>query len=333
MSGFIAGAGVLALIAVLFVVLPLVRVRARRPPAAIAAVVAALGLSALSVLTYSWLGSPTAIRLSAANARNAAGSIAQLARHVEQDPQDFEGWLKLGGAYELGNDYPLALRAYQRADELAAGQSAEALEGIGESLLIMQGINGPQVAQAGADLERALVLDPKSMKALFWSAILAEQTGRLAVARTRLAAMLAGDPAPPANIRAVLQQQISAIDAQLHPPVDAATAIRLHVSLAPQLAAHVPADASLFVFVQAADGGAPLAVHRGTASLPQDVVLSADDAMIAKRAVKPGQKVTVVARISISGNPLPQKGDLYGQIEYVAGKTGPRSLEIDKLNP
>jgi cytochrome c-type biogenesis protein CcmH len=140
-------------------------------------------------------------------------------------------------------------------------------------------------------------------------------------------------PAPPANVRADLQQQISALDAQLHPPVDAATAIRLHVSLSPQLSAHVPANASLFVFVRAADGGAPLAVHRSTVSLPQDLVLSADDAMIAKRAVKPGQKVTVVARISTSGNPLPQKGDLYGQIEYVAGKTGPRALEIDKLSP
>jgi hypothetical protein len=55
--------------------------------------------------------------------------------------------------------------------------------------------------------------------------------------------------------------------------------------------------------------------------------------MIASRSVQPGQKVTVVARISASGNPLPQSGDLYGQIDYVAGKTGPRSIEIDKLTP
>lgn len=334
MSGFFVGAGVLALIAVLFVVLPLVRVRAKRPPAAIAAFVATLALIAFSVLIYSWLGSPAAIRLSAANARNAAGSIAQLARHVEQDPQDFEGWLKLAGAYELGNDFPLALHAYQRADELADGQSPAALAGMGESLLAIQGsAQGPDVQRAAEDFERALALDPKSPKALYYSALLAMQSGHLELARARFTTMLGIKPSPPANVLAALRQEITAIDAQLHPPVDAATAIRLHVALSPKLAAQVPANASLFVFVQAPDGGAPLAVHRGTASLPQDLVLSADDAMIAKRAVKPGQKVTVVARISASGNPLPQKGDLYGQIEYVAGKTGPRSLEIDKLNP
>lgn len=333
MSGFLAGAGALALIAVLFVVLPLVRARATRPPAAISALIAALALIGLSVLTYSWLGSPGAIRLAAANARNASGSIAQLARHVERDPHDLEGWLQLGGAYGQTGQYALALRAYQQADTLAGGQSATALTGIGESLLLLQGLQGPQTTQAAADFERALALDPKSAKGLFYSALLAEQAGRLELARTRFAAMLNITPGPPPNVRAALEKQISTIDAQLHPAIDAATAIRLHVSLAPQLAAHVPSNASLFVFVRAADGGAPLAVRRSAVTLPQDLVLSADDAMMAQRAVRPGQKVTVVARISASGNPLPQRGDLYGQIEYVAGKTGPRSLEIDKLSP
>lgn len=334
MSGFLAGAAVLALIAILFVALPLLRVRTARPPAAIAAGVTALALIALSALTYRWLGDPAAIRLSEANARTAADSIAQLARHVEHEPQDFEGWIKLAEAYEQNDRFPLALNAYQRADTLAGGQSPVALAGMGESLLAIQGsAQGPDVQRAAQYFDRALALDPKSPKALFYSAMLAEQHGQLELARQRFTTMLDIKPAPPASVLAALRQQITAIDAQLHPPVDAATAIRLHVSLDPKLAKQVPANASLFVFVQAADGGAPLAVHRSSASLPQDVVLSADDAMIAKRAVKPGQKVTVVARISPSGNPLPQKGDLYGQIEYVAGKTGPRPLEIDKLSP
>src|SRR6185312_12535635 len=120
-----------ALIAVLFVVLPLVRARAAPPPAASAAMVAALALIGLSVLIYSWLGSPAAIRLSAANARNASGSIGQLARHVEHDPRDLAGWLQLGGAYGQSGQYALAMRAYHTADKLADGQSAPALAGIG----------------------------------------------------------------------------------------------------------------------------------------------------------------------------------------------------------
>jgi len=334
MSTFIAAAAALALVAVLFVVLPLLRTRAALAPSATAAVVATLAVVGLSVLIYSVLGSPAAIRLAAAEAKGADGSLAQLARHVERDPDDLDGWLRLGGSYVRDGQYALALRAYQRADTLSHGQSAAALTGSGEALLLLQdGLQGPQTAPAAADFERALQLDPRSPKSLFYSALLAEQAGRLQVARTRFAAMLNLNPAPPANVRAALVKQIASIDAQLKPPIDAATAIRLHVSLAPKLAARVPPNASLFVFVRAADGGAPLAVRRGAVNLPEDLVLSADDAMIAQRAVRPGQKVTVVARISASGSPLPQSGDLYGQIEYVAGKTGARALEIDKLSP
>jgi cytochrome c-type biogenesis protein CcmH len=140
-------------------------------------------------------------------------------------------------------------------------------------------------------------------------------------------------PSPPPNLRSALQKVIDQIDVKLHPPVDTATAIQLHVMLAPGLAAKVPPNASLFVFVQGPSGGAPLAVKRSSATLPQDVVLSADDAMIAQHAVRPGQKVTVVARISSSGSPLARSGDPYGQIDYVAGKTGLRYLEIDRLSP
>jgi hypothetical protein len=41
----------------------------------------------------------------------------------------------------------------------------------------------------------------------------------------------------------------------------------------------------------------------------------------------------VIARISTSGSPLPLPGDLYGQIDTVAGKSGPRALQIDRLSP
>jgi cytochrome c-type biogenesis protein CcmH len=98
------------------------------------------------------------------------------------------------------------------------------------------------------------------------------------------------------------------------------------------LAAKIPADASLFVFVRSPTGGAPLAVKRRPARLPQDVDLSAADAMVAGHGVQPGQKVLVVARISSSGSPLPRSGDLSGEISCVAGKGGAQSLQIDKLD-
>lgn len=336
MTLFVIAAALLALAAVLFVILPLLRGRDAAAPAGAAAAVSAIVVIAVSALIYSLLGNPKGIRLATA-ASQSSQDIGRLAREVEDRPDDFSAWLQLGSAYSSSGQFELAVHSYQRANDLANGTSPVALAGMGEALLLGQGSQaeaGSQAeVQAESYLDRALQLDPKSPKGLYYTGLIAYQSGRLDLARARFAALLTITPPPPQNVRVDLQKLIDTIDTQLHPPVDAATAIRLHVSLAPKLAAKVPANASLFVFVQSPDGGAPLAVKRTSTQFPQDVVLSADDAMIAKHAVQPGQKVTVVARISASGSPLPQHGDLYGQIEYVAGKTGPRPLQIDKLSP
>jgi len=317
----------LATLAALFVAIPLLRRRPDAPPAPIAAVLAVLLLITASAILFRLIGNRDWNRLDSASDGNA--TIAALARHLEGQPQDQSGWLQLGAAYESVSEYALALRAYERANRLSQGGNAAALAGMGEAILLSG--DSERAAQAAEFIERALQIDAHAPKALFYGAIIAYREGRLDVARARFVAMLA--LSPPDNVRAALQKEIDEIDAKEHPQVDAATAIHLHVTLAPALAEKVPANASLFVFVRSPDGGAPLAAKRSAASLPQDVDLSAADSMIAGRGVQPGQKVSVIARISASGSPLPVHGDLYGQIEYVAGKSGARALEIDKLSP
>jgi len=336
----------LSLVAAAFVALPLLRTKAAGARAPLSAALTLLALLLAGFGFYAWVGD----RYWSAppSQANADQTIPTLARHLERQPDDLSGWLELGQAYVAIGDYPLALRSYQRANRLTIGGNAMALAGMAEATLMQD--DASQKAQASEYLERALQLDPHSAKALLYSAVLAYHDGHLELARQRFETMLA--LSPPENIRAALQQQIEQIDSQLkNPPaggaaaaasasaaptrgqVDAATAIHLHVTVSPALANKVPADASLFVFVRAPTGGPPLAVKRSDLRLPQDVELSAADAMVADRAVQPGQSVSVVARISASGNPLPQSGDLYGEIRYVAGKSGAQALQIDKLNP
>jgi len=332
-TAFVIAALLLAVLAALFLAWPLLRQRPDAPSAPLAAALAVLGLILASAALYRLIGNRGWPGLAAANAGNA--SIAELARHLEAEPLDQPGWLALGAAYNDIGRYPLALRAYERANRLSPGGNAAALAGMGESLVLSG--DGARVEQASEFIERALQLDGNVPKALFYGAIIAYRQGRLDVARARFAAMLA--LSPPENVRAALQKEIDDIDARQqsdakqHSSVDAATAIHLHVTLSPALAARVPANASLFVFVRSPDGGPPLAARRSGASLPQDVDLSAADSMIAGRGLTPGQSVSVIARISASGSPLTRSGDLYGQIEYVAGKSGPRALQIDKLSP
>jgi cytochrome c-type biogenesis protein CcmH len=327
MSGFVLAALSLAVLAALFLGLPLLRRRPDTPTAPITATVAVLAVIAASAIVYSLIGDRAWSRLESTNTGNA--TIAALARHLESQPQDQSGWLALGGAYGSIGQFDLALRAFERANRLTPSGNAAALAGMGEAILLSG--DSARAEQGAEFIEHALQLDGRSPKALFYGGIIAYRQGRLDVARARFSTMLT--LSPPENVRAALQKEIDEIDAKQHPTIDVATAIQLHVTLAPALLGKVPANASLFVFVRSPDGGPPLAAKRSEASLPQEVDLSAADSMIAGRAVQPGQKVSVIARVSASGSPLTRSGDLYGQIDYVAGKTGPRALEIDRLSP
>ena len=335
MTLFVIAAVLLSLLAAAFVAQPLWRARgagARAPRVALAAALALIGAGALLYLKLGDRAWSDGAVMAQSNQ-----SISILARRLERDPRDLDGWLALGQAYSQIGRYSMAERSFERANRLVPGGNAEALAGIAESLLL--GGDSADVPAASQYLERALQLNPKSPKALFYGAINAYQQGQLELARERFATMLA--LSPPESVRVALQRQIEQIDAQMHQAQapaalgapDAATAIHLHVTLAPALADKVPADASLFVFVRSPEGGAPLAVKRSGVQMPQDVELSAADAMVAGHAVQPGQNVAVVARISVSGSPLPQSGDLYGEIKTVAGRSGSRALQIDRLNP
>jgi cytochrome c-type biogenesis protein CcmH len=327
MSLFVVLAVVLALLAGVVVAWPLLRPQASSDSSPVATVLSVLVIVAGSALFYSKLGSPGSARPQAHTTDDR--SISELARRVESVPDDRAGWMALGEAYGGIGQFPLAIRAYERANRLDNGQNAEALLGIGEAMLL----SGDTALGARAPdfIERSLQFNPRSPKALFYGAVLAYRQDRLQLARDRFGTLLTMNP--PDNVRAAVQKEVEDIDRQMHPKVDEATAIHLHVTLAASLVDKLPPDASLFVFVPSPGGGPPLAVKRNAAMLPQDVALSAADSMISGRSIQAGQKVSVVARISTSGSPLPSQGDLYGQIDYVVGKSGERPLEIDKLNP
>jgi hypothetical protein len=44
-----------------------------------------------------------------------------------------------------------------------------------------------------------------------------------------------------------------------------------------------------------------------------------------------GQQVSVTARVSFSGKPVPSAGDLYGELSYAVGRDGARDLVIDRV--
>ena len=352
--GFVLLAAALTVAGVALIVVPLVRPTPAGPlPATWAALTAAgvlvLGSTVLYVIWSNWSWRAPA----ASSADSPQSMVARLARRLESEPGKAEDWLMLGRSYTVLQEYALAARAYERADTLSGGKSAEALTGEAEALAM--GDQSELDGHAGELIERALVLDPNSGKALFYGAVAAARRGELPVARQRFVKLLAMNP--PDQVRTFLEQQITAIDQRLNgqgsaaaagaasaaagtPATPAAAAageaggsVRVKITLSPALAQSSGAF-PLFVFVRdPAHPGPPLAARRLTSEFPQTVELTPKDSMIAGRTFHVGDSVAVVARIARSGNAVGSSGDPFGEITYRVGKDGLASLVIDHLTP
>jgi cytochrome c-type biogenesis protein CcmH len=73
-------------------------------------------------------------------------------------------------------------------------------------------------------------------------------------------------------------------------------------------------NAQLFIIARAPEGGPPIAVIRQPASaLPGEFSLSDANSMIAGRSLSAYPEITVIARLSRSGQPTAQPGDWEAQ--------------------
>src|SRR5690349_8602916 len=339
MLAFVLIAGSLATAAAVLLLLPLVRPRADSRPAASFAAIGVLfalllggaGLYA-AFSNYSWVEMPDV-------AATPAAMTAKLAKRLTVEPNDLKGWLLLGRSYATLEQFPLAVRAYQRADRLANGQNAEAIVGTAEMLLAQdfEEIRGA----AGHLFDRALQIEPDNPKALLYSGFAALSRGEQPVARERFQKLLTLDPPP--EIRDIINKQLLAMagapgGGASEPPQSAAAGqgakVSVHVTLAPALASKVPAGASLFVAARDPKSpGPPFAVKRLPAAFPVDVELSAADAMLETRRISEGQHLEVVARVALGGTPTATSGDPFGQVSYHVGRDGKLNIVIDKLAP
>jgi cytochrome c-type biogenesis protein CcmH len=106
------------------------------------------------------------------------------------------------------------------------------------------------------------------------------------------------------------------------------------INLAPAMKAKLPAAAILFVLAKVASaGGPPLAVIRIEApAWPVRFSLDDSNAMMPALNLSSATKVTVEARLSASGNPIAQPGDLSGSVANVdPRKNQALAIVIDHL--
>ncbi len=109
--------------------------------------------------------------------------------------------------------------------------------------------------------------------------------------------------------------------------------IKLNVTLgAGRSAQQLGPNAQLFIFARAPEGGPPLAaVRRPASAVPGEFTLSAANSMIPGRTIANYPEVTVVARLSASGQPTEQPGDLFAQAVVRPAEGAAVALVIDQV--
>jgi hypothetical protein len=120
------------------------------------------------------------------------------------------------------------------------------------------------------------------------------------------------------------------------PPPTPGLAVSGEVSLAPALRAKAGAGATLFIVAKSVDSpGAPVAVIRGTAGAwPFKFKLDDSQSMIPGRNLSSAGRVTIEARISQSGQPMPSAGDLRGSTGPLnPADPGALKILIDQVVP
>jgi len=359
MNTFLVVAAVMAAIAAAAVAVPLFRDRQSRLLGISAAVIIIGAAAGLYPLWSNWDWHAPPPSAAAPAGPDVVAMVAKLEKKLQDQPDDLTGWLMLGRSYLALERMDDAIVAYDHAHRLDA-KSADADLGLGEAMSLRAGGN---ITPPAADLfEAAIVLTPDNPKALLYGGFAAAVRGDTALARSRWLALKGMNPPP--QIADMLDQRI----AELGPAGGAGAAgaagaanaapsgtnagtnasgagtsaqpgglgpaeVTVNISIAPQLKTRLTSEAPLFLFArEPGSRGPPLAAKRltGTA-IGTQVHLTPADSMLPGHALVSGQRVSITARVSFSGQPTPAAGDLYGELSYDVGHDGVRDLVIDRV--
>ncbi len=181
----------------------------------VAALVALVVLPLVSIVTYNRLGSPhlPALPLQARLTAPESGQdiralVAKVEKHLADNPEDGQGWEVLGPVYMRLERPRDAMNAFANAVRLL-GATSEREASLGEATVAAEG--GIVTRSARQAFERALKLDPQSVRARFYLALAYEQEGDSAKAAESFRALLADAP-PDAPWRPFAEQALARVD-------------------------------------------------------------------------------------------------------------------------
>ena len=322
-----------------------------------AAIVVAIAVPLVAVGIYLVLGNPQGLDPSKVSAAQGAphgltqdqieGMVARLADHLKSNPDDAEGWVMLARSYTAMGRFPEAAAAFAKA-EAKLPPNAELLADYADSLAMAQGQS--LLGKPEALIQRALQADGNNLKALALAGTVEFEKQNFSKAIDywkRMLPLLPADSEMGNSVRssikdaedklggapsAALAQAGQNGKAKASTATGAAKDARLSgtITLAPALSARAAPDDTVFVLARPAQGSRmPLAAVRvKVKDLP--LKFSFDDSMAMNPSAKLSDfsEVVVAARVSKSGNVMPEPGDLEGVSKPVHPGTSGMNVQI-----
>jgi cytochrome c-type biogenesis protein CcmH len=286
----------------------------------------------------------------ATNSEQMGAMMDKLAARLKENPGDAGGWAMLARSYGVLGRSAEAVDAYAKALALSKNDAGLMVD-YADALAVKN--NRSLAGEPMKLITRALKLDPRNVKALamagtdafdrkdyrtavkHWEQVvefggpdnLFVQQIQAGLAEARQLAGL--PPAPAAASSGLLAVPPTTVPASTAAVAATGGTIQGTVTLAAALIREAKPEDTVFIFARAAEGPRmPLAIlRRQVKDLPVNFTLDDSMAMSPAANLSKAGRVTVGARISRSGNAIPEKGDLAGQSAPVT--VGAKGLVIE----
>ena len=263
-------------------------------------------------------------------------SIALLESKVAQDPANKEKLLLLANSYAAVGQFDKSANLYGRMADTAEPNSEEfaGLKGA-QAQSLFQASGEKMTAQIQGIIKQALAIDPLEPSSLMLQGIDAFTVAdyKQAISFWSKAKQKAGE----AQVTRFIDPAIKAAQQKLGAPSSSQVAknsgsqsqdsktssasVTIDLTLSKSLKSKVNDEHIIFVIARPMGGRMPLAAERiKVKDLPIRIVLDDTKAAMPTAKISSVETVEVTARVSLSGQPMPQKGDLFATLKNIIVK-------------